>query len=74
MNNVQILCLSNFKKYLLNLGFKKENISIVSNQLVEITSKKNFEPSLNFLKIVYLQFMQAESLKRKGLKNLLNYF
>ena len=30
------------KKYLLNLGFKKENISIVSNQLVEITSKEKF--------------------------------
>ena len=75
MNNVQILCLSNFKKkYLLNLGFKKENISIVSNQLVEITSKKNLEPSLNFLKNSVFAIYAGRVSEEKGVKESIKLF
>jgi glycosyltransferase involved in cell wall biosynthesis len=75
VNNVQILCLSNFKKkYLLNLGFKKENINIISNQLVEITSKKNFEPSINFLKNSVFAIYAGRVSEEKGVKESIKLF
>lgn len=75
INDVQILCLSNFKKkYLLNLGFKKENIKVVSNQLVEISPKSNLEPSYNFLENNIFAIYAGRISEEKGVKNSIELF